>query len=97
MNAKRYKIVLLDQMSCANCYAMQNELKPICEKKGIEFQLITVSAVDIDFIKKYDVVSYPTGLLFGDDELLGKFKGYQPNEILEIWIDTKINERGNKR
>lgn len=94
MSAKRYKMILLDQLSCANCYAMQHELKPICEKMGIDFELRTDSQVDIEFIKKYDVISYPTGLLFDNDELLGKFKGYQPNEIIEIWLDTKLEERG---
>ncbi len=97
MSAKRYKIILIDQISCANCYAMQNELRPLCIKMGIEFELLTDSSVDLEFIKKYDIVSYPTGLLLDNDELLGKFKGYQPTEILEIWLDTKLNERGNKR
>lgn len=92
-----FKMVLLDQLSCANCYALQHELKPICEEKGIEFILITDSNIDSDFIKQYEVVSYPTGLLFNGDKFLGKFKGYQPKEIMEIWLDTKLNERGNKR
>ncbi|MFI3252127.1 MAG: hypothetical protein R3Y60_03185 [bacterium] len=88
------KMILLDQLSCANCYALQHELKPICDRKGIEFELITDSNIDSNFIKKYEVVSYPTALLFHNDELLGKFKGYQPNEIIEIWLDTKLDERG---
>ncbi len=91
------KMILLDQLSCANCYGLLHELKPICEKKGIELILISDNNIDSEFLVKHEVVSFPTGLLFRDDELIGKFKGYQPSEILEIWLDSKLNERGNKR
>ncbi len=91
-----FKLILLDQLSCANCYALQHALQPLCEVRGIKFELITDEAVDDSFVEKYDVVSYPTGLLFYNDEFLGKFKGYQPNEILEYWLDIKMKERGKK-
>ena len=89
-----FKIILLDQLSCANCYALQNELKPLCEEKGIQFQLVTDEALNLDLIKKYEIVSYPMALLFFKEKMIGKIKGYQPREILEIWLDTKMEERG---
>lgn len=90
---KKYKVVLVEQESCASCYQLQFALKPLCDKKNIEFQVLTNDQVDNNFLTKYNIEALPSGLLFYGDELIGKFKGYQPDEILDIWLDTKIKEK----
>lgn len=93
-----FTVILIDSIdTCANCYALKHELKPICDDMKINFHIVYDTDIDSDLIKKYDILSSPVALLFDNEEMIGKIKGFQPKEILEIWLETKINERGKNK
>ncbi len=43
-------------------------------------------------LERFEVESVPTILILKDEEVYAKCRGYQPEEILEVWLDAKIEE-----
>ncbi len=79
--------------SCANCIS----LLPVLNKIVNNRPKLTLHRCEVGFecqeiVERYEVEAVPTILLTYNDELIGKVRGFQPEEILEIWIDAKIEE-----
>lgn len=79
--------------SCANCLTLMPLLKSIADARG-DIRLVHVEA-DYDtaaLMEEWDVSRVPTVLLMDDGKIFARCSGFQPEEILEIWIDAKIQE-----
>ncbi len=100
LNDKNYKeylkgitVVEVSGESCANCLSLMPILHNLtvnrddCVLHHIEAQEDT-----LDLIHSLGVESVPTILVMYDDIVCAKCKGYQPEEILELWLDAKIKE-----
>ncbi len=79
---------------CANCLTLMPILQEICGARD-DVKLVHVEA---DFstaalMEEWEVLRVPTILLMDDGEIFARCAGFQPEEILEIWIDSKIEER----
>jgi thioredoxin-like negative regulator of GroEL len=48
-------------------------------------------------MEEWEVEKVPTILLMDDGEIFARCSGFQPEEILEIWLDAKIEERKNAK
>ena len=104
MNEKDYKehlkglcCVEVSGESCANCFTLMPILKEICDNRG-DIRLVHVEAdyTTSALMEAWEVVKVPTILLFEDGEIFARCSGFQPEEILEMWLDTKIEERKNR-
>lgn len=80
--------------SCANCATLLPLLKSIVEARG-DLRLVHVEAdsKSAGLMKEWRVDRVPTVLLMDDGEIFARCTGFQPEEILEIWIDAKTEER----
>ena len=83
--------------SCANCLTLMPILEELCSARG-DIRLVHVEA---DYsttwlMEEWDIEKVPTILLIEDGEIFARCAGFQPEEILEIWMDAKIAERKNK-
>jgi thioredoxin-like negative regulator of GroEL len=47
----------------------------------------------MDLMEKWEIEKVPTILLMQDGEIFARCSGFQPEEILELWMDAKIAER----
>ena len=47
----------------------------------------------LELMEEWEVVKVPTILLMDDGEIFARCTGFQPEEILELWMDAKIEER----
>ncbi len=101
MNEKNYKehlqglcLVEVSGESCANCLTLMPILKDICDSRG-DIRLVHVEAdyTTLPLMEVWEVEKVPTILLVEDGEIFARCAGYQPEEILELWIDAKIAER----
>ena len=101
MNEKDYKeqlkglcCVEVSGESCANCLTLMPILKTLCEARG-DIRLVHVEAdyTTTALMEAWDVTKVPTILLTDDGEIFARCSGYQPEEILELWLDAKIEER----
>ena len=83
--------------SCANCLTLMPILQELCEKRD-DIKLVHIEAdySTTELMEEWDVTRVPTILLMEDGEIFARCAGFQPEEILEIWLDAKIEERKNK-
>ena len=79
--------------SCANCLTLMPILKSICSARN-DIKLVHVEAdySTTALMEEWNVEKVPTILLMDDGEIFARCSGFQPEEILEIWVDAKIEE-----
>ena len=101
MNEKDYKeqlkglcCVEISGESCANCLTLMPILKELCSARD-DVRLVHVEAdySTTPLMEAWEVEKVPTILLMDDGEIFARCSGYQPEEILELWLDAKIEER----
>ena len=96
-NLKGLCVVEISGESCANCLTLMPILKELCDARA-DVQLVHIEAdySTTALMEEWEVTKVPTILLMEDGEIFARCAGYQPEEILEIWLDTKIEERKQK-
>lgn len=79
--------------SCANCLTLMPILKELVSTRN-DIKLVHVEAdySTTALMEKWEVEKVPTILLMDDGEIFARCTGFQPEEILEIWLDAKIEE-----
>lgn len=101
MNVKDYKSQLqglccveISGESCANCLTLMPILQELCSARS-DIRLVHVEAdySTTELMEEWEVVKVPTILLMDDGEIFARCSGFQPEEILEIWLDAKLEER----
>ena len=105
MNEKDYKehlqglcVVEISGESCANCLTLMPILKELCDARD-DVRLVHVEAdySTLPLMEAWEVEKVPTILLVEDGEIFARCTGYQPEEILELWLDAKIEEQKAKK
>lgn len=79
--------------SCANCLSLMPILSRLVGQRD-DARLIHIEASEqtMPLIEHFDIQSVPTILVTLDGEIKSRCKGFQPEEILELWLDAKIEE-----
>lgn len=87
-----YNVILISGESCANCYNLVPTINNIMPRfKNVNFYNLEIEEKYFNFLKIMKVNTIPTILVIKDNELIGSCHGYQPDEILEIWLEDKLN------
>jgi len=95
---KGYCLVEVSGESCANCISLMRPLKEISERlDGVKLIHIEAETSSAELITALDVEKVPAILLIRDGLIFAKCYGYQPEEILELWIDAKLEEERKKQ
>ena len=90
-------VVEISGESCANCLTLMPILKEICDaRKDVKLVHIEADYSTTALMEEWEITKVPTILLVEDGEIFARCAGYQPEEILELWIDAKIEERTQK-
>lgn len=86
-------VIEISGESCANCLTLMPILNNIVSKRD-DCRMVHIEADEntTELIKIFDVDRVPTILLTDNGEIFARATGFQPEEILEIWIDAKISE-----
>lgn len=89
--SKNIKVIEFSGESCANCYSLMPVLFEILKSyEDVELIHIEVEKDQIGIIEKYQIDRVPTILILKNEEEIGRCRGYQPEEILAIWLEDKI-------
>ena len=85
--------------SCANCLTLMPILDELIgQREDIRLVHVEADYSTTELMEHWDIVKVPTILLTDDGEIFARCTGFQPEEILEIWLDAKIEEhKANKR
>ena len=93
---KGLSLVLVTDDICACNISMRLVTRQVAEKYKITY--VTVYAKDeVDFCKRYNIKTLPGVLLLNDNEIVAIVHGYQPEEILELYIEAKLEDFLNLR
>ena len=86
-------VVEVSGEGCANCLSMMQLLSAIAKNRN-DFALkhIEASVETMPLLEHFQVDRVPTVLLVEDGVCFAKATGYQPEEIFEIWLDSKLEE-----
>lgn len=86
-------VVEVSGESCANCVTLMPVLKNIVDARP-NLKLVHVEAdySTIDLMQEWEVDRVPTVLLTDNGKIFSRVCGFQPEEILEIWVDMKVEE-----
>lgn len=94
---KGITIVEVSGESCANCLTLMPILNEIVSKRNdLKLYHIEANEDTMDLIEKFEVKAIPTILILNDLKVYASCRGYQPEEILELWIDSKVEELKNE-
>ncbi len=90
-------VVEISGESCANCLSLMPILHSLTENRS-DCRLVHIEADEntVELMNLLEVDRVPTILLTDNGEVFARATGYQPEEILEIWLDAKITEHVSK-
>ena len=90
---KGISVVEVSGESCANCLTLMPILDRLVGKReDATLHHIEAAPDTMMLIQKYEVESVPQILILYNDILEERVRGFQPEEILEIWLDKKIED-----
>ena len=94
---KGLTLVEVSGESCANCLTLMPILSELCQtRKNIRLVHVEADYTTLPLMEEWEVEKVPTILLMDDGEIFARCSGFQPEEILELWLDAKIAEHTQK-
>lgn len=78
--------------SCANCISLLPIVKRLALEKGVPFFHLEVSEGTMEEVRRLAIDRVPAVLVLKNGEPFARCTGFQPEEILDVWLDAKINE-----
>lgn len=93
MNLTGITVIEISGESCANCLTLMPILNRLVSARD-DCKLLHIEADEktVDLMQKWKVETVPTILVMNGNEVHARVRGFQPEEILEIWLDAKIEE-----
>ena len=80
--------------SCANCFTLLPVVRRLAAARGIPVEHLEVNEQSADRVRSLAVDRVPTLIVFRDGKEIARCTGYQPEEILELWLDAKLAQDG---
>ena len=89
---KGLQVVEISGEACANCLTLMPILYELVSQiDGVELVHVEASETTLEVMKEYEIDRVPTILLLDDGVEFARATGFQPQEILELWLNSKIN------
>lgn len=95
-STKGFAILEVSGEGCANCFSLMPVLRGIADSLNLPLLHLEADETKTEELKALEIDRVPTVLLLKDGEPFARCTGYQPEEILSLWIEAKIDERKKK-
>ncbi len=76
--------------SCAGCAAVLPNCRTVAERFDLKFVRLDVEE-DAAQLSLFKIDRIPTVILYLDGVVKAQCSGYQPEEILELWVEAKLS------
>ena len=78
---------------CGACLSLMPVLHDLVDaREDMRLVHVEVNAENKELVEAFQVDRVPPVLLTDEGEVFGECHGFQPEEILELWIDPKLEE-----
>lgn len=74
---------------CAGCYEAMHDCKRVAERFALKFVELDIET-DYQQVLQFSPEKLPTIVLWDNGKIIAKCSGYQPEEILELWVEAKL-------
>lgn len=82
---------------CGACRSLLPVLHSVLDgRTDIKLEHVEVNAANKATVQAFEVEYVPTVILCDDGEAFARCHGFQPEEILELWIDGKLEEHNRE-
>ena len=88
----RFSLLEVSGESCANCLTLLPVVNRLAAVRGLEVEHLEVSEATAGRVRALGIDRVPTLIVYRDGEEIARCTGYQPEEILELWLDAKTEE-----
>lgn len=88
----KYTILEVSGESCANCLTLLPVVNRIAGARGIPVEHLEANEQNVQRVQALGIDRVPTLIVYRDGEEIARCTGYQPEEILELWLDAKTGE-----
>ena len=88
----KYSLLEVSGESCANCLTLLPRINRLAAARGLEVGHLEVNEANAQRVRSLQVDRVPTLIVLKDGKEVARCTGYQPEEILELWLDAKIQE-----
>ena len=82
--------------SCANCLALMPALNELAGQFNLNFIKIDIEE-NPDLAAGFEIDRIPSIILAEDGVPFAQCSGFQPQEILELWIEAKLEQYENTK
>ena len=90
----KYTILEVSGESCANCLTLLPVVSRIAGARGIPVEHLEANEQNVQRVQALGIDRVPTLIVFRDGREIARCTGYQPEEILELWLDAKLAQDG---
>lgn len=85
-------IVFISGSSCAACIPTEENVKKVAKKFDLDVLKINQDEVEDDILTKLNIMNVPMIIIRRQNIELARVKGFQPEEILELYVQSKLEE-----
>lgn len=87
-------LVEIGGSACAGCHQLMPAARQVANTYNIPFYYFDADEAQ-ELISRWNVKSVPSLFLVDGGQPFAEAHGYQPQEILDIWIEYKLEEHKN--
>lgn len=88
----KFEIVEVSGESCANCFTLMPILHKLAVERNIPLTHVEAGADTAEEVQQLNIERVPTVIVRRDGEEVARCTGFQPEEILSLWLDAKTEE-----
>lgn len=88
----KYELLEVSGESCANCFTLLPIVNRLAAARGIPVRHLEVTEETAAEVRALCIECVPTLIVFKEGKEIARCTGYQPEEILEVWLDAKLEE-----
>ena len=88
----KYELLEVSGESCANCFTLLPIVNRLAAARGIPVRHLEVTEETAAEVQTLYIERVPTLIVFKEGKEIARCTGYQPEEILEAWLDAKLEE-----
>lgn len=89
----KFKLIQLNGDVCAGCAQNLPVVHRIVDERD-DCEFIEIGELEqiAEVVRQYGLTHLPALVLVCDGKFIGEVHGYQPEEILTLWLDAKIKQ-----
>ena len=88
----KFSLLEVSGEGCANCLTLMPVVSRLAAQRSIPVEHLEADENSAARVQELRIDRVPTLIVMKDGQEIARCTGYQPEEILELWLDAKLGE-----